>query len=98
MADLGEPHDAVLASRLKVYLHLVTHSRLAVSLSPFGSISFRYQFPRSRSPRTGMPHRRQMAGMAAIMLHDLGARNEARSWFATASQAARESGDRQLHA
>ncbi|MGA4867184.1 helix-turn-helix domain-containing protein [Streptomyces lavendulocolor] len=40
----------------------------------------------------------QMAGMAAIMLHDLGARKEARGWFATASRAARESGDRQLHA
>ncbi|WP_217625766.1 hypothetical protein [Streptomyces lunaelactis] len=40
----------------------------------------------------------QMAGMIAIVLHDLGARKEARKWFATASTAARESGDRQLHA
>ncbi|MEU4969113.1 hypothetical protein [Streptomyces smyrnaeus] len=40
----------------------------------------------------------QMAGMAAIVLHDLGARTEARGWFATASRAAAESGDRQLHA
>ncbi|MCQ8194632.1 helix-turn-helix domain-containing protein [Streptomyces rugosispiralis] len=38
----------------------------------------------------------QMAGMAAIVLHDLGARKEARGWFATAGRAARESGDRQL--
>lgn len=40
----------------------------------------------------------QMAGMVAIVLHDLGARKEARGWFATASKAAEESGDRQLHA
>ncbi|MFD0372875.1 helix-turn-helix domain-containing protein [Streptomyces sp. NPDC127114] len=40
----------------------------------------------------------QMAGMVAIVLHDLGARPEAKKWFATASAAARESGDRQLHA
>ncbi|MFI2764865.1 hypothetical protein ACH5A3_39550 [Streptomyces echinatus] len=40
----------------------------------------------------------QMAGMTAIVLHDLGARREARSWFATAATAAKESGDPQLHA
>ncbi|MEW1599349.1 helix-turn-helix transcriptional regulator [Streptomyces sp. NPDC093808] len=40
----------------------------------------------------------QMAGMIAIVLHDLGARTEARKWFSTASRAAQESGDRQLHA
>ncbi|MGW4345273.1 hypothetical protein ACWEL8_09375 [Streptomyces sp. NPDC004690] len=40
----------------------------------------------------------QMGGMVAIVLHDLGARAEARGWFATAAGAARESGDRQLHA
>ncbi|OEJ29958.1 hypothetical protein AS594_35960 [Streptomyces agglomeratus] len=40
----------------------------------------------------------QMAGMAAIVLHDLGARKEARGWFVTACRAAKESGDRQLHA
>ncbi|MFI9041279.1 hypothetical protein [Streptomyces sp. NPDC053726] len=40
----------------------------------------------------------QMSGMIAIVLHDLGARKEARKWFATASKAAQESGDRQLHA
>ncbi|MGW2777205.1 hypothetical protein ACWC4C_32680 [Streptomyces olivaceoviridis] len=40
----------------------------------------------------------QMAGMTAIVLHDLGSRKESRAWFATAAAAARESGDRQLHA
>ncbi len=40
----------------------------------------------------------QMAGMTAIVLHDLGARKESRAWFATASRAAAESGDHQLHA
>ncbi|MCZ1012185.1 hypothetical protein [Streptomyces lydicus] len=40
----------------------------------------------------------QMAGMIAIILHDLGARHQAKKWFATAAKAASESGDRQLHA
>jgi hypothetical protein len=40
----------------------------------------------------------QMAGMTAIVLHDLGSRKESRAWFATASRAAAESGDDQLHA
>ncbi|MET8718680.1 hypothetical protein [Streptomyces misionensis] len=40
----------------------------------------------------------QLGGMVAIVLHDLGARAEARGWFATAARAAQESGDTQLHA
>ncbi|GAA3381048.1 hypothetical protein GCM10020367_70770 [Streptomyces sannanensis] len=40
----------------------------------------------------------QMAGMTAIVLHDLGSRRESRAWFATASRAAAESGDDHLHA
>ncbi|MBD0844227.1 helix-turn-helix transcriptional regulator [Streptomyces sp. TRM68416] len=40
----------------------------------------------------------QMAGMVAVVLHDIGVRKEARGWFATAAAAAKESGDRQLHA
>ncbi|MGW2184105.1 hypothetical protein ACWCXX_40385 [Streptomyces sp. NPDC001732] len=40
----------------------------------------------------------QMAGMTAIVLHDLGSRRESRAWFATAARAAAESGDPQLHA
>ncbi|MFF2653602.1 hypothetical protein [Streptomyces sp. NPDC058045] len=36
--------------------------------------------------------------MAAVVLHDLGGRKDARAWFATAARAAAESGDRQLHA
>ncbi|MGW3360940.1 hypothetical protein ACWDFL_37080 [Streptomyces bungoensis] len=40
----------------------------------------------------------QMAGMTAIVLHDLGSRRESRAWFATAARAATESGDDQLHA
>ncbi|MCT9011595.1 hypothetical protein [Streptomyces rhizosphaerihabitans] len=38
----------------------------------------------------------QMAGMTAIVLHDLGSRRESRAWFATATRAAAESGDDQL--
>lgn len=40
----------------------------------------------------------QMAGMTAVVLHDLGSRRESRAWFATATRAAAESGDPQLHA
>ncbi|MFJ9634725.1 hypothetical protein ACIRU8_44260 [Streptomyces sp. NPDC101175] len=40
----------------------------------------------------------QMAGMTAIVLHDLGSRRESRAWFATAVRAAAESGDPQLRA
>ncbi|MFF9040985.1 hypothetical protein ACF090_36610 [Streptomyces sp. NPDC014892] len=40
----------------------------------------------------------QMAGMTAIVLHDLGSRKESRAWFATAARAAAESGDPQLRA
>ncbi|MER7967628.1 hypothetical protein ABTX35_01180 [Streptomyces sp. NPDC096080] len=40
----------------------------------------------------------QMAGMTAIVLHDLGNRRESRAWFATAVRAAAESGDPQLRA
>jgi hypothetical protein len=39
-----------------------------------------------------------MAGMTAIVLHDLGSRRESRAWFSTAARAAAESGDDQLHA
>ncbi|MCX4740758.1 hypothetical protein [Streptomyces antibioticus] len=40
----------------------------------------------------------QMAGMTAIVLHDLGSRRESRAWFATAARAAAESGDDTLRA
>ncbi|AJC58485.1 hypothetical protein [Streptomyces sp. 769] len=40
----------------------------------------------------------QMAGMTAIVLHDLGDHREAHAWFHTARRAAGESGDTGLHA
>ncbi|MFJ8602499.1 hypothetical protein ACIREM_28085 [Streptomyces shenzhenensis] len=40
----------------------------------------------------------QMTGTTAIVLHDLSSRRESRAWFATAAQAAAESGDPQMHA
>jgi tetratricopeptide (TPR) repeat protein len=40
----------------------------------------------------------QLGGMAAVVLHDLGCRREAYTWFATAARAAEESGDRSLQA
>lgn len=40
----------------------------------------------------------QMAGMTAIVLHDLGQHRDAHAWFNTAALAAQESGDNRLHA
>ncbi|MEU5978769.1 helix-turn-helix transcriptional regulator [Streptomyces sp. NPDC047315] len=40
----------------------------------------------------------QMAGMVAIVLHDLGHHRESHGWSATAARAAERSGDHQLHA
>ncbi|MCQ8773067.1 hypothetical protein [Streptomyces telluris] len=40
----------------------------------------------------------QLAGMTAIVLHDLGNRQESTAWFRTAGRAAQESGDRSPHA
>jgi tetratricopeptide (TPR) repeat protein len=40
----------------------------------------------------------QMAGMVAIVLHDLGEHREAHRWFGTAGRAASKSGDKLLHA
>lgn len=40
----------------------------------------------------------QLAGMTAIVLHDMGDRREATAWFHTAARAAEESRDRALHA
>ncbi|MEU1307801.1 hypothetical protein ABZ419_02740 [Streptomyces cinnamoneus] len=40
----------------------------------------------------------QLAGMTAIVLHDMGDRREASAWFHTAARAADESRDRALHA
>ncbi|MFF3404412.1 hypothetical protein ACFYW6_39125 [Streptomyces sp. NPDC002659] len=40
----------------------------------------------------------QMAGMVAIVLHDMGEHREAHRWFTTAGRAAEKSGDRLLHA
>ncbi|WP_307831200.1 helix-turn-helix transcriptional regulator [Nucisporomicrobium flavum] len=40
----------------------------------------------------------QLGGMTAIVLHDLGREREAYAWFATATQAGEQSGDRSLQA
>jgi DNA-binding Xre family transcriptional regulator len=54
--------------------------------------------PQSVKSRTQLCHvTGQMAGMVAIVLHDLGQHREAHGWFHTAARAAEESGDRLLH-
>ncbi|MFD8544998.1 hypothetical protein [Streptomyces sp. NPDC059649] len=55
--------------------------------------------PQSVKSRTRLCHvAGQMAGMTAIVLHDLGDHREAHAWFHTARRAAGESGDTGLHA
>ncbi|MFF8601863.1 helix-turn-helix domain-containing protein [Streptomyces sp. NPDC015232] len=72
---------------------------LADLTSDFAELRPYLDTPQLVATRTRVCHTAgQMAGMIAIVLHDLGARKEARKWFSTASRAAHESGDRQLHA
>ncbi|MCM2390236.1 hypothetical protein [Streptomyces albipurpureus] len=55
--------------------------------------------PQTVRNRTALCHATgQMAGMAAIVLHDLGQHREAHRWFDTAGRAAEQSGDRLLNA
>ncbi|RSO41838.1 hypothetical protein DMH15_12635 [Streptomyces sp. WAC 06725] len=55
--------------------------------------------PQTVKNRTHLCHvAGQMAGMIAIVLHDVGQHREAHGWFHTAGRAAEESGDRLLHA
>lgn len=55
--------------------------------------------PQTDKTRTQLCHvTGQMAGMVAIVLHDLGEHRESHRWFATAGRAAEQSGDRLLHA
>ncbi len=55
--------------------------------------------PQTVKNRTHLCHvAGQMAGMIAIVLHDVGQHREAHGWFHTAGRAAEESGDSLLHA
>ncbi|MFE0423692.1 hypothetical protein [Streptomyces sp. NPDC058953] len=55
--------------------------------------------PHSDADRSVLAHvTGQLAGMVAIVLHDLGHHRESHRWSATAARAAEKSGDRLLHA
>ncbi|MFE9659408.1 hypothetical protein [Streptomyces sp. NPDC005955] len=72
---------------------------LAGLLDDFAELGVRLSEPQTVEARTGLCHvTGRMAGMVAIVLHDLGHHREAHRWFGTASRAAEQSGDSLLHA
>ncbi|WFE60607.1 hypothetical protein [Micromonospora sp. WMMD712] len=72
---------------------------LANLVAEFSEITPLLRRPQRASGRVRLAHLAGMvAGMAAVVLHDLGNRREAHAWFRTAARAAEESGDRTLHA
>ncbi|WP_184502890.1 hypothetical protein [Streptomyces botrytidirepellens] len=74
-------------------------NRLAIRHPSAAVISPLLELPQPVSTRTRLCRAAgQLAGMAAIVLHDMGGRKESREWSQTATRAAAESGDQQLHA
>ncbi|MFF0626762.1 hypothetical protein [Streptomyces sp. NPDC004296] len=72
---------------------------LADLVGDFDELRPQFALPQPAATRTRMCRiAGQMAGMAAVVLHDLGDRRQARAWFRTATTAAAESGDTSLHA
>ncbi|MFD3521403.1 helix-turn-helix domain-containing protein [Streptomyces sp. NPDC058653] len=71
-------------------------SSLLEDVEEMKPLLFRAQSDRSRTQLCHVTG--QMAGMVAIVLHDLGEHREAHRWFATAGRAAKQSGDQLLHA
>ena len=97
--DLVDLADLEAAAETYGYgYHRQAPSRVLADLATdFGGLQPYLDTPQSVSNRARICRTAgQMAGMIAIVLHDMGARKEARQWFATGSKAARESGDRQL--
>ncbi|MCX4473800.1 hypothetical protein OOK41_26430 [Micromonospora sp. NBC_01655] len=72
---------------------------LADFVADFSEMTPLLRRPQHAAARARLSHLTSMiAGMTAIVLHDLGNRREAHAWFRTAARAAEESGDRALHA
>lgn len=72
---------------------------LANLVQDFDEMTPLFSLPQTVKDRTNLCYvTGQMAGMVAIVLHDLGQDREAHRWFATAGRAAEQSGDRLLHA
>ncbi|MFF3431429.1 hypothetical protein [Streptomyces sp. NPDC002602] len=72
---------------------------LADILDDFAELRPLLSLPQTVKGRSVLCHvTGQMAGMAAIVLHDLGQHREAHRWFGTAGRAAEQSGDTLLHA
>ncbi|MGK5728940.1 hypothetical protein [Streptomyces sp. URMC 124] len=73
--------------------------RLADLATDFRGLQPLLDRPLTVPERTRLCHATaQLAGMTAIVLHDMGDRREATAWFHTAARAAEESRDRALHA
>ncbi|MEW1548647.1 hypothetical protein [Streptomyces tsukubensis] len=72
---------------------------LADLLAEFGELRPLLLRPGTDRDRTILAHvTGRMAGMVAVVLHDLGQHRESHHWSATAARAAERSGDRNLHA
>ena len=72
---------------------------LADLIADFADVTPLLQRPQTAATRAALTHiMGRLGGMAAVVLHDLGNRREAYTWFATAARAADESGDRHLQA
>uniref|UniRef100_UPI003FD7D0D7 hypothetical protein n=1 Tax=Streptomyces luteireticuli TaxID=173858 RepID=UPI003FD7D0D7 len=67
-------------------------------IQDFGELQPLLNQPQTVKARTALCHvTGQMAGMVAIVLHDLGQHREAHHWFRTAGRAAEQAGDNLLH-
>ncbi|MGW0431165.1 hypothetical protein ACWDV4_01245 [Micromonospora sp. NPDC003197] len=72
---------------------------LAELIDDFGDVIALLQRPQPAATRIALTRiMGQVGGMAAVVLHDLGNRREANTWFVTAARAAAEAGDRSLQA
>ncbi|WP_243706074.1 helix-turn-helix transcriptional regulator [Micromonospora sp. KC721] len=72
---------------------------LADLIADFADVVPLLQRPQPASTRIALTRiMGQLGGMAAVVLHDLGNRREAFSWFSIAARSAEEASDRSLHA
>ncbi|MFC1421287.1 hypothetical protein [Streptacidiphilus cavernicola] len=72
---------------------------LADLAADFQDMSPLFELPQTVANRARLSHiAAEMAGMTAIVLHDLGQHRDAHAWFNTAGLAAQESGDNRLYA
>lgn len=100
-ADVADLSDLEAAAEKYAYGYRgkAPTDMLAELVADFAELRPMFTRPQPAATRTRMCRiAGQMAGMTAVVLHDLGDRKQARAWFHTATRAAKESGDTSLHA